>query len=68
MGGHLKPPPPPPIFCRVNRAVNSAPMGYSLSYTAEHGIRPFFTTLNQFWGIGYTDEKRYPNVSGNITA
>jgi len=30
-------------------------------------IKPFFTTLNQFWGIGYTDERRYPNVSGNIT-
>jgi len=43
-------------------------MGYRLSYTAEHGVKPFFTALNQFWGIGYTDERRYPNVSGNITA
>jgi len=46
----------------------SAPMAYRLSYTTEHGIKPFFTTLNQFWGIGYTDERRHPNVSGNITA
>lgn len=42
-------------------------MGYRLSYTAEHGTKPFFTTLNQFWGIGYTDERGYPNVLGNIT-
>lgn len=43
-------------------------MGYRLSYTAEHCIKPFFTKPNQFWGIGYTNERRYPNVSGNITA
>jgi len=49
-------------------AVNSAPTGYRLSYTAEHGIKPFFTALNQFWGIGYLDERRHPHVSGNITA
>jgi len=43
-------------------------MGYRLSYTGEHGIKPFFTAMNQFWGIDYTEERRYPNVSGNITA
>jgi len=38
-------------------------MGYRPTYTAEHGIKPFFTALNQFWGTGYTDERRYLNVS-----
>jgi len=42
-------------------------MGYRLIYTSEHEIKPFSTTLNQFWGIGYTDERRYP-ISGNIMA
>jgi hypothetical protein len=55
------------VFCTVNKALNSAPKGYKMSEIVEHGIKPFYTTLNQSWGTGYIDKRRIPSVSPNNT-